>query len=168
MPHFNCISLWHYMSIFGVSEHSSLRSMEVKWKCQCISIKNNCSVITQNSARLCSVTEVLKLTASVFKLCANCFSKRNLQKFGEYAVQDQQHANAQMINLNSAWPLHVKFTQISTQCNQTLSHLKKNVSKLNLHRGALRGYVPCLHPDKDSAYLQIVCLQNSRISIHTT
>jgi hypothetical protein len=137
-PHFNCISLWNYMSIFGVSEHSSLRHMEVKWKYQCINIKNNYLVITQNYARLCSVKEVLKFTASVFKLCASCFSKHNLQKFGEYAVQDQQHANTQEINLNSAWPLHVKFTMISTQCNYTLSRLKKNVLKLDLHGGALR------------------------------
>jgi hypothetical protein len=98
------------MSIFGVSEYTSLRSMEVKWKCQCISIKHKCLVITQNSATLRSVKEVLKFTASVFKLCASCFSKHNLQKYGEYDVQNQQHANAQEINLNSAWLLHVKFT----------------------------------------------------------
>jgi len=104
------------MSVFAVSEHRSLRCMEVKWKFQCISTKHNCSVTIQNSARLCSLTEVLKFTASVFKLCASCFSKRNLQKFGAYAVQVQQRANAQEINLSSAWPLHVKFIQISKQC----------------------------------------------------
>jgi len=80
--HCNCISLRYSVSIFGVSEHSSLRSMEVEWKFQCISLKNNCSVIIQNPARLCSVKEVIKFTASVFKLHVSRFSERNLQNLG--------------------------------------------------------------------------------------